>query len=117
MIALLAAFFLFPPGGGWSPGGGGSRTEAADAADSLARTRAAQQSRIRDSRLPVYGITVVREFPHDPGAFTQGLAFSHRYLYESTGLKGKSSIRQVELETGKVAKLESLPGELSGTTS
>lgn len=74
----------------------------------------AQRSRIRGSRLPVYDVAVVREFPHDPGAFTQGLTFSHRYLYESTGLTGKSSLRRVELETGRVDKFKPLPGIVFG---
>jgi glutamine cyclotransferase len=50
----------------------------------------------------VGGITVVREYPHDPQAFTQGLIYSDGFLYESTGPAGRSSIRKVELETGNV---------------
>jgi len=74
----------------------------------------AQRSRIHGSRLPVYDVAVVREFPHDPSAFTQGLTFSHRYLYESTGLTGMSSLRRVELETGRVVKFKPLPGIVFG---
>ena len=51
---------------------------------------------------PVYGFRVVRSFPHDRGAFTEGLFFRNGQLYESTGLNGRSSIRRVELETGRV---------------
>jgi glutamine cyclotransferase len=54
---------------------------------------------------PVYGYRVVKVFPHDPKAFTQGLVFDQGLLYESTGLRGRSSLRQVELATGKVQKL------------
>lgn len=46
----------------------------------------------------------MKRYPHDPGAFTQGLIFANGFLYESTGLNGKSSLRQVELETGRVLK-------------
>ncbi|MCA1852559.1 MAG: glutaminyl-peptide cyclotransferase, partial [Beggiatoa sp.] len=46
---------------------------------------------------PVYGYRVVREYPHDPSAFTQGLVYADGHLYESTGLKGTSSLRQVDL--------------------
>jgi glutamine cyclotransferase len=50
----------------------------------------------------VYGYEVVRTYPHDPGAFTQGLIFLDGFLYESTGLNGHSSVRKVKLETGEV---------------
>ena len=46
--------------------------------------------------------TVVSTFPHDRGAFTQGLVYRDGFLYESTGLNGRSSLRKVELATGKV---------------
>lgn len=45
---------------------------------------------------------IVNTYKHDPKAFTQGLAFYNGFLYESTGLTGRSSIRKVDLETGKV---------------
>jgi glutamine cyclotransferase len=45
---------------------------------------------------------VVARFPHDPQAFTQGLLFRDGFLYESTGLHGRSSVRKVELATGTV---------------
>ncbi|WP_425998370.1 glutaminyl-peptide cyclotransferase [Caulobacter sp. DWR1-3-2b1] len=47
-----------------------------------------------------YGYTVVKAYPHDPGAFTQGLLWRDGFLYESTGLHGRSSVRKVALETG-----------------
>lgn len=46
---------------------------------------------------------VVRRYPHDAGAYTQGLVFHDGVLYESTGLEGRSSIRRVALETGQVS--------------
>jgi len=56
---------------------------------------------------PVYGYKIVNIYPHDSSAFTQGLIFENGYLYEGTGLYGKSTLRKVELKTGKV--LKSLP--------
>src|SRR5262245_11276986 len=50
----------------------------------------------------VYEYDVVREYPHDTQAFTQGLIYLDGYLYESTGVTGKSSLRKVRLETGGV---------------
>jgi glutaminyl-peptide cyclotransferase len=52
--------------------------------------------------LPVYGYTVVRVYPHDPTAFTQGLQYVDGFFYEGTGLNGRSSIRKVKIETGEV---------------
>lgn len=51
---------------------------------------------------PVQGFTVVQSFPHDPSAFTQGLVYVDGEFYESTGLHGESSLRRVELTSGKV---------------
>ena len=48
------------------------------------------------------GYKVIGQFPHDPQAFTQGLIFHEGYLYESTGLRGRSSLRKVDLVSGEV---------------
>src|SRR5262245_1713187 len=64
--------------------------------------------------LPVYTYTVVRSYPHDPGAFTQGLEYVDGVLYEGTGLNGRSSIRRVNLETGNVLKQYSIGSQYFG---
>jgi glutamine cyclotransferase len=64
--------------------------------------------------IPVYGYVVKNTYPHDPQAFTQGLFFRDGYLYESTGQKGLSSIRKVELKSGKVVQKKDLPPEVFG---
>ena len=38
---------------------------------------------------------------HDTGAYTQGLIYSDGFLYESTGLNGRSTLRKMKLETGE----------------
>jgi glutamine cyclotransferase len=48
--------------------------------------------------------TIVNTYPHDRDAFTQGLVYRDGHLYESTGLNGRSSLREVELATGKVLR-------------
>ncbi len=48
------------------------------------------------------GYRIVHAYPHDPEAFTQGLVFVDGRLYESTGINGRSSLRMVDLETGRV---------------
>ena len=50
----------------------------------------------------MYELEVVREYDHDRGAYTQGLFFYADTLYETTGLNGKSSLRKVDLSSGKV---------------
>lgn len=57
---------------------------------------------------------VVNTYPHDPTAFTQGLVYFDPYLYEGTGLYGGSSIRKVELETGKVLQRANLARQFFG---
>jgi glutaminyl-peptide cyclotransferase len=57
---------------------------------------------------PVYGYQVVAAYPHDRGAFTQGLFFHDGWLYESTGQPGRSSIRKVALKTGEVVRRRDL---------
>jgi glutamine cyclotransferase len=58
---------------------------------------------------PVATATVIRSFPHDTAAYTQGLVWKDGFLYESTGRQGQSSLRKVELETGKVLRKVSVP--------
>ena len=57
---------------------------------------------------PVAGYDVVRSYPHDPQAFTQGLVFADGFLYEGTGQHGRSGIRKVKLETGEVLQVQPL---------
>jgi glutaminyl-peptide cyclotransferase len=52
---------------------------------------------------------IVHTFPHDQQAFTQGLIFLDGHLYESTGIEGKSSLREEELETGRILKFLEVP--------
>lgn len=64
--------------------------------------------------LPQRSFKIVNSYPHDPEAFTQGLIFHDGDLYESTGGWGTSSLRQVELETGRVLRKRDLPGQYFG---
>jgi glutamine cyclotransferase len=62
------------------------------------------QSRMRSNRPPVFGCEVIASYPHDAEAFTQGLIYEGGFLYEGTGHNGASSLRHVELETGRVVR-------------
>jgi len=63
---------------------------------------------------PVYGYKVVKVYPHNTSAFTEGLLFHDGYLYESTGVYGNSSLRKVDLSTGKVLRIKRLPDWVFG---
>jgi glutaminyl-peptide cyclotransferase len=66
------------------------------------------------ANLPTFTYRVVHVYPHDPNAFTQGLQFVDGVLYEGTGLNGRSSIRKVALETGKVLQQRAVSAEHFG---
>jgi glutamine cyclotransferase len=62
----------------------------------------------------VYKYSIVNTYPHNPNAYTEGLAFDNGYLYEGTGRYGSSSLRKVDLTTGDVVQVHSLPAEYFG---
>ena len=92
-LLLLTSFFA-------GCGASGTKTNSLpiDAAPPNANANATRAA------VPVYGYEVVNTFPHDPDAFTQGLIFNDGALLESTGLERHSTLRRVELQTGKVLK-------------
>jgi glutaminyl-peptide cyclotransferase len=59
--------------------------------------------------VPRYGFQIVNIWPHDSNAFTQGLILADGKLLESTGQEGTSSLRSVELETGKILQKVDVP--------
>ncbi len=61
--------------------------------------------------LPVYTYEIVNTWPHDRGAFTQGLVFLQGEFLESTGLNGQSTLRRVESKTGRVVQQVDVPSE------
>lgn len=68
--------------------------------------------------VPVYTYDIVKTYPHDSKAFTQGLVFHEGFFYEGTGGKEGdsffSSLRKVEIETGKVLQKHDLAREYFG---
>lgn len=76
---------------------------------------------VQDGRLqessdipPVYTYRILNTYPHDPQAFTQGLVFDQGHLYEGTGLYGRSSLRRVVLNTGRVLQSQALAAAYFG---
>jgi glutamine cyclotransferase len=82
--------------------GCGRRAEASAAASVPASPPASAAA--ADAAVVHYGYEIVHAWPHDPRAFTQGLVFRNGNFLESTGLNGRSSLREVDLETGRVLK-------------
>jgi glutamine cyclotransferase len=64
--------------------------------------------------VPIWGVSVIHAYPHDPVAFTEGLFYLDGFLYESTGLNGQSSVRKVDLATGRVLQSRSLGARYFG---
>ena len=72
---------------------------------SIAQTLQAESPRrTRPPAAAEYTFKIIKTFPHDPNAFTQGLVYHDGFLYEGTGLKGQSSLRKVRLDTGDVVQ-------------
>ncbi|OHB61183.1 MAG: glutamine cyclotransferase [Planctomycetes bacterium RBG_13_46_10] len=72
-------------------------------------------SETKDSEKPIeYTYQVVKSYPHDSNAFTQGLVFENGLLYEGTGLYGSSTLRLTDLETGQILKMHNLSDEYFG---
>jgi len=57
---------------------------------------------------------IVRQFPHDTGAYTQGLVYSAGKIYESTGRLGVSQVRRLDATTGALEARVALPPDRFG---
>jgi glutaminyl-peptide cyclotransferase len=91
----------------------GLLTASLMAAGAVASVFGAPQRR-SGSATPVAGYQVVRVYPHDRQAFTQGLVFLDGHLYEGTGLNGQSTIRKVRLENGEVLQVKKIDSQYFG---
>ncbi len=65
-----------------------------------------------NEQAPVYTYEIVNTFKHDSDAFTQGLIFNNGFLYESTGHQGDSTLRKVDLQSGKVLQKHKLDDDI-----
>jgi glutaminyl-peptide cyclotransferase len=72
------------------------------------------RSALAQTDIPVYGYQIVHVYPHATDAYTEGLFYKGGYLYESTGQTGQSTVRKVELETGKVLQVHHVPAQYFG---
>ena len=62
----------------------------------------------------LYHYKIVKTYPHDDQAFTQGLFYENNFFYEGTGLYGRSALRKTALESGAVLKSRKLPARFFG---
>ncbi|HEY0930113.1 MAG TPA: glutaminyl-peptide cyclotransferase [Gemmatimonas sp.] len=96
MMILLATAGLVGTAGAFGACGDASHSAAADNDTPAA------------ARTPTYTFDVVNVYPHDPGAFTQGLQWHDNRLFESTGQVGTSGLREVDLTSGRVVRQQPL---------
>ena len=64
-----------------------------------------------NDNIPVYTYFIVNSIPHDHNAYTQGLVYYDGYLYESTGRRGQSSLRKVDINNGAIIQYHDLPDQ------
>ncbi len=64
--------------------------------------------------IPIFGYEVVNTYPHDPSAFTQGLVYDGGVFYEGTGLNGQSTLRRVDVASGRVLQQTNISREFFG---
>ncbi len=76
----------------------------------LATSCLGQRARVPEAQRYTYSI--IAQYPHDTNAYTQGLLIRNGRMYESTGLRGLSTLREVDLNTGRVKRQISLAPRL-----
>ena len=110
-LFLLTLFVLLALGCPSSPPPGNS-------ANTTNRNAAANNNNRTSNAVPQYTYEIVKTYPHDPNAFTQGLVVHNGVFYEGTGGRAsdsfRSSLRRVEIETGKVQQKFDLAGDYFG---
>ncbi len=82
--------------------------------DSAIESRQVKISLLSDIKPQYYNVQVVKTYPHDKTAYTQGLLYEDGVMYEGTGQNGQSTLRKVKLETGERIKVLNLPPDIFG---
>lgn len=80
----------------------------------LCAQTAKQAPAAKSASAPVYGYKVVRTYPHDKGSFTEGFFVLDGQFWESTGLEGRSYIRRIDIESGRVLQQYNIPSQYFG---
>lgn len=80
----------------------------------LCAQTAKQAPAAKPASAPVYGYKVVRTYPHDKGSFTEGFFVLDGQFWESTGLEGRSYVRRIDIESGRVLQQYNIPSQYFG---
>jgi glutaminyl-peptide cyclotransferase len=116
-IALAAVMLVLVLGGGSVAlyYASAPRTTEVQTSSSLGTLNATSSSTVTTvSTAPVDSYKVIEVLPHDTGAFTEGLVYHNGSLYESTGIYGNSSLRRVDIATGKVLQIYNMSSQYFG---
>lgn len=104
---------LYVPTGEINPGMGGVRVKAFFAGGK-AETHSRQVEILSDIVPTIYRYRVINSYPHDVGAFTQGLIYHDGWLYEGTGNYNQSTVRKVRLSNGEVIQARNNASDIFG---
>lgn len=80
----------------------------------LCAQTAKQAPAAKPASAPVYGYKVARTYPHDKGSFTEGFFVLDEQFWESTGLEGRSYVRRIDIESGRVLQQYNIPSQYFG---
>lgn len=94
--------------------GGGQNTESDKSDNTTAKQQIATATQPRKSEASIYQYRVVREHLHSPRSYTQGLQYYNNTMWEGTGHEGESHLQRIDLKTGKVDIVASLPNDEFG---
>ncbi|MEZ5306299.1 MAG: glutaminyl-peptide cyclotransferase [Pyrinomonadaceae bacterium] len=103
LLVLLSLIFFLGSCTGDDPMANGNPSPAPDNSESNLSTN------VPAPPPPIFGYDIVKTYKHDEKAFTQGLVYRNGFLYESTGQYGESSLRKVDIATGKVLQKHDIP--------
>lgn len=83
-------------------------------ADNATETHSCRLRILSDIQPENYSYKVLKTYPHDKGAYTQGLEYVNGFIYEGTGNYGESSVRKLDLESGEILKYRNLSSDFFG---
>jgi glutamine cyclotransferase len=111
-ISLSASFLIILLGGLIPFSSASAELKGRNTQKDLSSQITAKQKTV--DQTPIYSYRIVNRYPHDSKAFTQGLVFVDGFLLEGTGLRGRSSLRKVDLATGTILLYRNLPANFFG---
>jgi glutaminyl-peptide cyclotransferase len=114
VLAALAALLVVTGAVGWWLARTPTGSTAALTAPAAATLPIPAATGMPTASVDQLRVQVLATYPHDPEAFTQGLVWSAGRMFESTGLEGRSTVREVDPATGTVLRMQALPPDVFG---